>query len=441
MAAGELHAQGFLIPDTTRRDMVFDFAGQNLYISTSSGFIKTFNLSTLTFGTSYDLGGSLNGIDIARDNSFLLTAQNNVGISQGVFQRVDRATGTITNIPYTLDIGEGGAWDVAIASNGLALVTTQYQGSGWTPLRQINLSTNAISIRTDAPGSNRSELSAPAQIHRSADGTRFFFMEGNISSGPVFTYNAITNTFGPSFHTNADLTSASGAVNRDGSLIGFRTYGPPASLNTAPDFMFLHSFNGIDSGVAFDAVRDIFYGVNSATDEIIAYSTTTYVELFRLSIGENIGPVPNIFGTGTLVASADGNWLALETDSGIRLFQLPAAFFWAAVPLSNGVYYLQFPNGNVFGYYTYLSNARFIYHFDMGYEYWFDANDGHNGIYFYDFMSNHFFYTSPSFPFPYLYDFSLNTVLYYFPDPNRPGHYTTNPRYFYNFATGQIITM
>ena len=77
----------------------------------------------------------------------------------------------------------------------------------------------------------------------------------------------------------------------------------------------------------------------------------------------------------------------------------------------------------------------------MGYEYWFDANDGQNGIYFYDLISNHFFYTSPSFPFPYLYDFSLNTVLYYFPDPNRPGHYTANPRYFYNFATGQIITM
>jgi len=56
-------------------------------------------------------------------------------------------------------------------------------------------------------------------------------------------------------------------------------------------------------------------------------------------------------------------------------------------------------------------------------------------------MSNHFFYTSPSFPFPYLYDFSLNTALYYYPDPHNPGRYTTNPRYFYNFATGQIITM
>jgi hypothetical protein len=119
----------------------------------------------------------------------------------------------------------------------------------------------------------------------------------------------------------------------------------------------------------------------------------------------------------------------------------PVAFFMGEIPLGNGVYYLQFPNGTPFGFYSYLTDSRWIYHFDMGFEYWFDANDGHSGIYFYDFASNHFFYTSPSFPFPYLYDFSLNTVLYYFPDPNRPGHYTTNPRYFYNFATGQIITL
>jgi len=117
------------------------------------------------------------------------------------------------------------------------------------------------------------------------------------------------------------------------------------------------------------------------------------------------------------------------------------SFFTGEVSLGNGVYYLQFPNGTPFGYYAYLTDPRFIYHFDMGYEYWFDANDGHSGIFFYDFASNHFFYTSPSFPFPYLYDFSLNTVLYYYPDPNNPGRYTTNPRYFYNFATGQIITM
>ena len=61
-------------------------------------------------------------------------------------------------------------------------------------------------------------------------------------------------------------------------------------------------------------------------------------------------------------------------------------------------------------------------------------------MYFYDFTSGHFFYTSPTFPFPYLYDFSLNSVLYYYPNTTTAGHYTTNPRYFYNYATGKIIT-
>ena len=120
---------------------------------------------------------------------------------------------------------------------------------------------------------------------------------------------------------------------------------------------------------------------------------------------------------------------------------LHPAFFSGEVSVGNGVYYLQFPNGTPLGYYAYLSDPRFIYHFDMGYEYWFDANDGHAGIFFYDFASGHFFYTSPSFPFPYLYDFSLHTILYYYPDPAHLGRYTSNPRYFYNFATHQIITM
>jgi hypothetical protein len=323
VGAADSRGQGFLIPDTTRRDMVFDFAGQNLYISTSTGVIKTFQLSTLTFGTAYNPGGSLNGIDIARDNSFLLAAQNDFGISQGTFHRIDIATGTITDIHYTLAFGEGGAWDVAIASNGLALVTTQFQGSGWTPLRQIDLDTNAVSVRTDDPGSGGSGMvRQDTQIHRGADGTRFFFMESNISSGPVFTYSGINNTFGQSADTNAFLDVASGAVNRTGDIVGLRTFGSSASLNTAPDFTFLHSFNEIDSGVAFDAAQDVFYGVNSMTDQIIAYSTTTFGELFRLDIGEDVPAGSTMFGTGTLVASADGGWLALETDSGIRLFQL-----------------------------------------------------------------------------------------------------------------------
>ncbi len=145
-------------------------------------------------------------------------------------------------------------------------------------------------------------------------------------------------------------------------------------------------------------------------------------------------PVRNYSGSGPV---QDENLVHLISVTRISR----PAFFNGEVALSNGVYYLQFAgSGNPFGYYSYLSEPRFIFHFDLGYEYWFDAQDSANGIFFYDFASSSFFYTSPSFPFPYLYDFSLNALLYYFPDGNNPGTYTKNPRYFYNFATNQIIT-
>ena len=119
-----------------------------------------------------------------------------------------------------------------------------------------------------------------------------------------------------------------------------------------------------------------------------------------------------------------------------------SSFFNGQVALGNGVYYLAFPNGNYFGYYSYLTNNNYIYHNDLGYELVTDAADGQSGIYLYDYKSGHTWYTSPTYPFPYLYDYTLQAQLYYYPDPNNAGHYNTNGvRYFYNFATGQIITL
>jgi len=331
--------------------MVFDHAGQNLYISDGDGLIKTLNLSTRTFGRSYNLGGWIWGIDIAPDDSFILAAQATVSGSQGTFQRVNLANGAITNIHYTRAPLEVGGWDVAIGSNGLAMVTTQFAGSGWTPLRQIDLSTNAITIRSDAPGSGwGGQVRLETQIERSADGTRFLFMELDSSAGPFFTYSAVTNTFGPSFGTNTLLDNSAGAVNSNGTLFALSTYSAqdwPAWLNTAPDSGLVHTFNQIQSGVAFDAVREILYGVNSTTAQIIGYSTVNFAESFRLPIGEEMSVPPfTPFDTGTLVASADGRWLALETDSGIRLFHLPAPVF-ATKPATNVASFSATLNGSL----------------------------------------------------------------------------------------------
>ena len=153
------------------------------------------------------------------------------------------------------------------------------------------------------------------------------------------------------------------------------------------------------------------------------------------------GPNSSFYGT-TAEGGADnyGTIFQATLHSSLQPVQHPS-FFAGEATLANGVYYLSFSNGNYFGYYSFLSDPRYLYHFDLSYEYVFDAQDGKSGVYLYDFASQTFFYTSPTFPFPYLYDFTLNTVLYYYPDPDNAGHYNTDgTRYFYNFAIGQIIT-
>jgi len=135
--------------------------------------------------------------------------------------------------------------------------------------------------------------------------------------------------------------------------------------------------------------------------------------------------------------SGGGSASANATDSTTIVPAGHPAFFAGEDGLGSGIYYLQFPDGSLFGYYGYLANG-FIFHLDMGYEYVEPAGTD-PAVYLWDLSSGHWFYTSPSL-FPYLYDFTLSAWLYYFPATS-PGHYTTDPRYFVNLTTSQIFTM
>ncbi len=165
-----------------------------------------------------------------------------------------------------------------------------------------------------------------------------------------------------------------------------------------------------------------------------------------LIAGMSAAEAASFLGTQENKAAFSALQQGATTSTGALFSQIAAGdvhppFFNGESALENNAYYLQFPSGNPFGYYSYLTpDPTYLYHFDMGYEYWFDAADGQSGVYLYDFASNTFFYTSPAFPFPYLYDFTLNTTLYYYPDTKNPDHYTSSPRYFYDFGTGAIIT-
>jgi len=120
------------------------------------------------------------------------------------------------------------------------------------------------------------------------------------------------------------------------------------------------------------------------------------------------------------------------------------AFFNGEQTVSPVLNYLQFQNGNPFGYHAFLQGSAsttnaYLYHADLGYEN-VQAGSTPGSPYMYDVASGHWWYTSSS-PFPNLYDFTLNSWIYYFPNPQGPGHYAVNPRYFANMTTDTIFTM
>jgi hypothetical protein len=89
----------------------------------------------------------------------------------------------------------------------------------------------------------------------------------------------------------------------------------------------------------------------------------------------------------------------------------------------NGIWQLTFPDGTFFGYYS-LAYYPYLYHYGLGWEYVYDANDGAGGVYFWDSGLSAFLYTNPS-DFPYFYDFSSSSWLWY---------YSGTSRWFYDFG-------
>lgn len=147
--------------------------------------------------------------------------------------------------------------------------------------------------------------------------------------------------------------------------------------------------------------------------------------------------IVNGAGTCSVTATQPGNTAYLAAVPVTQTFAAAPAFFTGEASLGSGVYYLQFPDKNPFGYYNFPSSS-ILYHYDMGFEGFVPGSA--DDIYFYDFTSHHWWYSSNTL-FPYMYDFTLNSWIYYLPSTASPQHYTTNPRYFSNLTTGKIITM
>jgi hypothetical protein len=143
-------------------------------------------------------------------------------------------------------------------------------------------------------------------------------VEGQLADAPMFTYDARTDAFGSSTKTGYPSESASAAVNRSGTALGYRI-GDNIFLQSAPGFSLLHTFAGSQGGITFDGAKDILYLANGITSQLVGYDINTFAERIRINIGQTIPFYTFQFDVGTMEASHDGRYVALITPTNVRL--------------------------------------------------------------------------------------------------------------------------
>jgi YVTN family beta-propeller protein len=310
---------------------------------------------------------------------------------------------------------------------------------GQTQIFQIDATTGA------STGPSITSVIYSGSLEISPDRNTLYYADYELSPGTMYKYDVSGTTpvlllqtpFGTVGSNGEDLT-----LSHSGSFICYTTGSGQNSYDIAKfrtsDFASLGSFvtGPYPRALAFSPDDSVVYASVNTASGIKAFNANTFLLLGTMT-GPDVATKLAVDSTGRYLFAGYATNFGF-TGTIVFDTQPHPAFFNGETALGGGWYYLQFANGTPFGYYSYLPDQHFIYHIDLGFEYLFDA--ANYGIYFYDFASNSFFYTSPSL-FPDLYDFSLNAWLYYLPDVNNPGRYSHNPRWFYNFATGQWITL
>ena len=311
----------FTIDPPQPTDMVFDPLRNRLYINASSGKINRYDINTQTLLVPITLSTASNGIDLSLDCSTIYAASTEPDRRRGVVYKINLGNGAVTDLSYSLETGEEGNWDIKIASNQTALVTAMDPVSQSVPLRQLNLSDDTFTIRTDLAGPSQTDIRPFSRLFTNSDRNFLLLAESGSSTGPIQFYNALTNSFQNYCQAETDLANIPVAINRDGSLIAYQPTAGPLKVCTK-ELATLASLDLGGGGLVFDPVKDVLYVADVAQDKIIALHTGSFKQLYSFDTGIDILGYDNSIHTGHMTVSPNGRYLAYSAAAQILLFQV-----------------------------------------------------------------------------------------------------------------------
>jgi len=303
-----------------RLDMVHDARRNRVYITTSDdgGQVASYDLTTRQFDAPLVTGGIFMGIDLSPDDNQLIVADSTRDSGHSWIFRIDLTTGAVQKISFPLnplDDLVSGTYTAVFTSSTEALVTSRFGGSGFVPLRRVDL--------TSGTSQEILSVNQDAMLAVSADRSTVGCAGANNSAGPLVRYNvgarSITTGQADRFlHEIAiDRTGSQFAVPAGQLLVFDRSFGQLAAIGS------LSRDGDIAVGAAYSPTRDELYVAWKSTSRSLdVYSSTTLRKL------RDIAPIPRLFGdiqgrafvSGRLRVSRDGTRILASTAGGIAIY-------------------------------------------------------------------------------------------------------------------------
>jgi uncharacterized repeat protein (TIGR01451 family) len=311
-------AEGIFIPAASRVDMVYDSTRDVVYITNGDSVLR-YHLTSATFLSPFQLGGSLSGIDLSPDGNTLVVADRQRSGTQVWIHLVDLNTEQSRQVFFPRAFYEGGTFTAVYANDGTIFITSRFEGSGWVPMRRydpVNDTTTIIaSVRQDT------------MLAASADGNTIAFAESNISDGSWGIYDVTTEAL----TRRTGYTNGTGwfnyeiGVNRTGTQYAIPTYGGTYIYDsTFSHTSTLGQYAGQQPiGVVYHPTKDIVYFAWSGTNQVRGHDTTTLAEVESYDFEYTFGHTGNhAFTQGRLKIARDGKYLLGTVGGGVRVVQI-----------------------------------------------------------------------------------------------------------------------
>jgi hypothetical protein len=334
--ARRVDAEGTFIPAPGRVDVVYDLKRDTLYIPrkvweyTFAGPVLTesevlrYHVGTRTFRDPLPIHGDLQAIDLSPDGDTLLVADGLYSEDKLWLHRVDLKTLATSRAEIAReDSYEGGTYAVAFGNDSAALVTTNFLGSGWTPLRRFDPATSAWSVID--------QVRQSSMVSASADGSVIAFAEANISDGAWGRYRVLDGDVErrDGYDHGTGWFNYEIGVKNGGAQYALPTYGGTHVYNSSFGRQtIVGDYAGSQPiGQAYHPFDDVVYFAWAASpgSSVRAHRTTDLQVVAEYDFENTFDHTGNgAFNHGRLRIARDGSYLFGTVGGGVRFVRLAA---------------------------------------------------------------------------------------------------------------------